>query len=195
MTVPGQLPPSPASTPASVYRTWTGFFARRSGPAVLDSQRLMVEEIQNGLGQAFMRVDSVVSWIPPRPSAERVPGSARIVTITAVALNGGPPAGPRVSRAPVTVTDPATVRRIAAAVNGLNLYTGQACAPLVGANGIRLAFRASPGGPVLATVVAADTGCQRVPVTIPGHSSLPDLGNSGTLVSAVLSLSGLDWYR
>jgi hypothetical protein len=194
ITVPGQLAPSSTDKPANVYRTWTDFFGRSSGPAILDTQQLWVEELQNGLGQGYMQVDSVVSWIPPKPSVERVPGSARVATITAVALNGGQHGRP-VNYAPVTVTDPAKVTRIAATVNGLYRYAGQICAPLVGANGIKLEFRASPAGPVLATVVASGTGCQQIQFGIPGQPRLPSLGNNGTFVSTVLSISGLTWYR
>jgi hypothetical protein len=194
MAVPGQRAPSSTDKPANVYRTWTDFFARFSGPAVLDTQELLVVEIQNGLGQTYMQVDSLVSWIPPKPPLERVTSSARVVTINAVALNGGQPGRP-VNYAPVTITDPAKVARIAATVNGLYRYAGQICAPLVGANGIKLEFRASPGGSVLATVVATDTGCQQIQFGIPGQPGLPNLGNNGTFVSTVLSISGLAWYR
>jgi hypothetical protein len=194
MVVPGQRPPLPTDKPATVYRTWSDFFDRSSGPAVLHPQQLIVEEIQNGLGQSVMRVDSFVSWIPPRPTVERVPSSARVVTITAVPLNGGEPGHP-VSYAPVTVTDPATVARVAAAVNGLYRYDGPVCAPLVGANGISLNFRASPGGPVLAGLVATDTGCSQVQFAIHGQARLPNLANNGSFVSRVLSIVGLSWYR
>ena len=190
----GGLAASPADKPENVYRVWTDSFSRFSGPAVLDNQQLVVQEMRNGLGQTVLLASAQVSWIPPKPSIETVPGLARVVTITAVALNGGQHGQP-VNSAPVTVTDPARVARIAAAVNGLYRYAGGMCAPLVGANGIRLQFRASPGGPALATVVATDTGCPQVSFVISGQPPLPDLGNNGTLVSTVLSISGLAWYR
>jgi hypothetical protein len=65
MAVPGQLVPSSTDKPTNVYRMWTDYFDRYSGPAVLDTQQLMVDEIQNGLGQTVMRVDTLVSWVPP----------------------------------------------------------------------------------------------------------------------------------
>ena len=194
IALPGWLAASPADKPENVYRIWADSFSRSSGPAVFDNQQLVVQEMRNGLGQTVLLASSLVSWIPPKPSIERVPGSARAVTITAVALNGGQRGQP-VNYAPVTVTDPARVARIAAAVHGLYRYAGGMCAPLVGANGIRLEFRPSTGGPVLATVVATDTGCRQVPFVISGQPPLPDLGNNGTLVSTVLSISGLAWYR
>jgi hypothetical protein len=194
VALPGWRAPSPADKPENLYRVWTDSFDRTSGPAVLDNQQLVVQEMQNGLGQTVLLVGSLVSWIPPKPSIERVPDSARVVTITAVALNGGEPGQP-VNYAPVTVTDPAKVARIAATVNGLYRYAGQICAPLVGANGIKLEFRASPGGPVLASVVATDTGCQQIQFGIPGQPPLPNLGNNGTFVSTVLSIPGLTWYH
>ena len=79
-----------------------------------------------GNGQTSIRVDSQVSWQPLRPAPERVPSAARVVAITQLAS-----LGPHASRppAPVTITDLAVVRRLAALADSLQLSTIGPAAP------------------------------------------------------------------
>ena len=62
-------------------------------------------------------MDAVVGWVPTRSAAETMQASARMVTISP---DGG--TGPSAADHQVTVTDPALVARIAAAVNALPVY-------------------------------------------------------------------------
>ena len=99
--------------------TWDRTFSLAPIPGVLNARDLVVEVAGAGHGQTAIRVDAQVSWQPPRPAAERVP-SARVVTITQP-----PSPDPHAGRppAPVTITDLAVVRRLAALVDSLQLST------------------------------------------------------------------------
>src|ERR1700691_5166492 len=77
---------------------------------VLSTRVLDVAAVSAGTVQTDLRVDAVVLWQPAKPASERVPSTAKAVTITAVS---GPPTETLVP-APVTITAAATVRRLAA---------------------------------------------------------------------------------
>ncbi len=187
---PGDGTPA-GQRPADVYREWSDDFENFHAPAVIGAEALIVEEIQNGAGQTYTRVDSLVTWRTPRPPAERVPDGARVVTITAEPMDGT--AVPQGS--PATITDPATVARIASLINGL--YRGnQLCAPPPPTpDRIELTFSAKPGGPPLATADADFRGCRQVRFSVPGASSLPLLAEvNDRLVPAILATAGLHWF-
>jgi hypothetical protein len=80
----------------------------------------------------------------------------------------GPGGAPR--RGPVTITDPATVRRITGLVDNLPLapWTYISC-PAFDGGGVRLTFRARVGGPAVATVSSDMNGCPPIVFTIGGH--------------------------
>jgi hypothetical protein len=187
---PGDAPPG-GQPPADVYQGWSDTFENFHEPAVIGAADLTVEEIRSGDGQTFTRVDSLVTWIPPRPAVERVPASARAVTITAEPMDGAaaPPGSP------ATVTDPAAVARIAALVNGL-YRAGWLCAPPPPTpDRIALTFSAKPGGPPLATVNADLRGCRQVRFSVTGAPTLPLLGEvNDRLVPAILADAGLHWF-
>jgi len=86
--------------------TWDRTFSLAPIPGVLNARDLVVEVAGAGHGQTAIRVDAQVSWQPPRPTAERVPSAARVVTITQP-----PSPDPHAGRppAPVTITDLAAV--------------------------------------------------------------------------------------
>ena len=75
-----------------------------------------------------------------------------------------------------TITDPATVARIAAVINGFNpVGPGTySCPGSTSDPTMQVTFRTSLGGPVVASVTAEDQGCQWVWVTI-GTQTLPAL--------------------
>jgi hypothetical protein len=187
---PGDAQPA-GQLPADVYQEWSDTFENFHEPAVIGATQLIVEEIRNGAGQTYTRVDSVVTWIIPRPLAERVPASARVVTITAEPMPGTalPPGSP------ATVTSPAAVARIASLINGL-YRAGEPCAPPPPApDRIKLTFSAAPGGPLLATADADLRGCRQVRFSAPGSSSLPLLTEvNDRLVPAILAAAGLSWF-
>ena len=129
--------------------SWDRTFSLPPVPGVLNARDLVVEVTGAGNGQTAIRVDAQVSWQPPRPASERVPSAARVVTITQL-----PSLGPHARRppAPVTITDLAVVRRLAALVDSLQLSTIGPAAPCPASlgGGIRLTFLARAGGPPLA---------------------------------------------
>ena len=112
-------------------------------------------------------------------------------------VRGGPtgPTGPTARRlpAPVTITDPATVRRLAALIDGLPLSTipPDAPCPFSLAPFLSLTFRARSGGPVVA-IVQTDQPCGEVTLTV-GGGQQPALQNEPTLDGQILKLAGLPW--
>jgi hypothetical protein len=97
--------------------SWTGMFALPAVPGVLTQRELVVLAVRSG-SQTAIRVDVQVVWLPARPGAERIPPTAAVLTVTPVFGLNPDPRAERLDRA-FTVTDPATVARIAAVVNGL----------------------------------------------------------------------------
>jgi hypothetical protein len=125
-------------------------------------------------------------------SAGTVPSGARVLTVTPVFGQD-----PNVSRHHLdhafTITDPAKVARITAIVNGLAPFpVGElSCARDNGA-AMRLTFRATPHGPVVATLLATYTGCAGV--SRPGGPLLEDYTRSGQQVQRlVLAIAGVCW--
>jgi hypothetical protein len=119
--------------------SWTGVFALPAVPGVLTQRELVVLAVRSG-SETAIRVDAQVVWLPARPVAERVPPTARVLTVTPVfGLNPGSRAE-RLDRA-FTVTDPATVARIAAVVNGLTRFPdGAFSCPAESVGQMRLTF-------------------------------------------------------
>jgi hypothetical protein len=157
---------------------------------VLVDRELDVEVASAGGGQTGIRVDAWVAWQPPRPASSLIPPTARAVTI--VELYTGSPVAKRLP-APVTITDPGAVRRLAALIDGLPLSTTPADTPcpLSLRPSLSLTFRARPGGPALAV---AQTGqqCYGVALTVRGKQQLA-LQDEPTLDPQILRLAGLPW--
>jgi hypothetical protein len=157
---------------------------------VLVSRELDVEVASAGGGQTGIREDAWVAWQPPRPASGLIPPTATTVVIAE--LNTGSPAAKRLP-APVTITDPGVVRKLAALINGLPLSTTPADTPcpLSLNRSLSLTFRARPGGPALAI---AQTGqqCYSVALTVRGAQQLP-LQDKPTLDPQILKLAALPW--
>jgi hypothetical protein len=124
-----------------------------------------------------------------RPAAERVPSAARVVTITQL-----PGPDPHAGRppAPVTITDLAVVRRLAALIDSLQVSTigpAASCPPPGG--GIQLTFLARAGGPLLAVAQGPDA-CGTVQFSV-GAKQQPALQITGSFIPQVLKLAGLNW--
>jgi hypothetical protein len=154
---------------------------------------LNVEMASAGGGQSGIRLDAWVAWQPPRTAGSRISAAATTVTI-AESSDGviqGRAAKPL--PAPVTITDQATVRRLAALIDGLPLSTlaaDDSCPPPLG-RFLTLTFRARPGGPALASV-ETNQSCNAVVLTLGGRQQ-PSLENEPTLNGQILSLAGLSW--
>jgi hypothetical protein len=170
--------------------SWDRMFSLSPVPGVLDVRDMVVEVTGVGSGQTAIRVDAQVSWQPPRPASERVTSAAHVVTITQL-----PSLGPHARRppAPVTITDRAVVRRLAALVDSLQLSTigpGASCPAALG-GGIRLTFRASAGGPPLA-VAQGPAACGTVQFSAGGKQQ-PALQITDAFIPQLLKLAGLYW--
>ncbi len=156
----------------------------------LITREMVVEVASAGGGQTGIRVDAWVAWQPPRPVGSLIPPAARTVTIAEL-YNGAP--APGSLPAPVTITDPATVRKLAAVIDGLPLSTLPADVPCPFSlhRYLSLTFRARPGGPALAI---AQTGqqCDAVALTVRGEQQSP-LQNQDTLDPQIIKLAGLPW--
>jgi len=174
---------------------WTDVFALPPVPDVLTQRELVVLAVPDG-GQTAIRADAQVVWLPARPAAERVPPDARLVTVTPVFGLHPDPRLERLDRA-FTVTDPVQLARIAAVVNGLDRFPdGTFSCPADFGGQMRLTFRTSPGGPVVARVSAQYGGCGIVSVRIGGRdmaalSTYPDSGPP--LQQQVLTIAGVSW--
>jgi len=170
--------------------SWDRMFSLAPVPGVLTARDLVVEVTGAGHGQTAIRVDAQVSWQPPRPGRERVPGAARVVTITQL-----PSLDPRAGRppAPVTITSPPAVRRIAALVDSLPLSTigPGASGPGALGGGIRLTFRAQASGAPLA-VAQGPAPCGTVQFSA-GGARQPALQITDSFIPHILTLAGLHW--
>jgi hypothetical protein len=146
--------------------------------------------------QTAIRVDAQVVWLPARPGAERVPPTARVLTVTPVFGLNPDPRAERLDSA-FTVTDPAQVARIAAIVNGLTRFpAGAFSCPADSGGQMRLTFSARPGGPVLARLTPQYGGCGIVSVRIGGRDmpALSEYPRSGPpLPQQVLAIAGVSW--
>jgi hypothetical protein len=131
----------------------------------------------------------LVVWVPAKLAAERIPATAKVVTIVHVPGSAPQPAGDT----PVTITDPATVAAIVAVVNRLSVYPpGVRFCPLDIGSAMQLTFRAALSGPALAVVTADSGGCGTVAVTIDGKA-MPTLGDAPSMQHQVATIARLPW--
>jgi hypothetical protein len=166
--------------------------ARPSPGGEIYPRTMTISAVSAGNGRADIEVQVSVGWIGPRPAAEVVPPAAHAVTIAVTPdsnLHITPPA-------PVTVTDPAQVRRIVALVDGLQLSPpGVFSCPSDGGATLVLTFRARPGGPALAVAEPDLEGCEWVSFTIGGKPQ-PSLGppdGGMPFAESVVRIAGLPW--
>ena len=159
-------------------------------PGVLDSRAMVITAVPDG-HETAIRVDAEVSWQPARPASERVPVTARAVTI---AMNVGLNQGGKVPPKPVTITGRARVSELKALINGLALFPpGMFSCPADFGDDLVLTFRAGPGTPALAVATVDFAGCDGVALTINGKSQ-PDLAGPGTDSGPlILKTAGLPW--
>jgi hypothetical protein len=165
-------------------------FVLPSVPGVLPVRWLLVTVAQDqAADRAAIRVDSEVSWEPPKPAGERIPADAKVVTITPIAGYQPLPAGDR----PDTVTNPAEVAKIVAAVDGLPLFPpGAFHCPADFGRSMLLTFRATRSGPALAEATSQTGGCGAVTLTIKGRA-MPTLWHGPQLEQQVMGIAGIRW--
>jgi len=157
---------------------------------VLTNRELIVEVAGAGNGQTAIRLDADVAWQPSRPPGDLVPNTARVVTISELA-SGNPQAK---APAPVTITGPAVVGRVAALVDSLPVSAlnneAVSCPAAFGVS-LQLAFRTRTGGPVVA-LAQTDQPCGMVDFTITGQQRL-GLENNPDVDRQILAIASLPW--
>jgi hypothetical protein len=149
--------------------------------------------VDAGGGHTYLEVAVSVDWIPPRPASEVIPQAARAVKITAVPdMNLGiiPPP-------PVTITDPAQVRRITALIDSLPLFPpGVFSCPNDGGAELVLTFLTrGAGGAPLAVAELDLEGCEWTSLTVGGRQE-PNLGapnGARSFAAEVLHIADLSW--
>lgn len=172
------------------FRTWTMLASLPDVPAVLDSRELVVTAVQDG-DKTAIRVDAQVTWQPARPASEKVPATARAVTISMnLGLNQGGKKPPK----PVTITDQATVLRLTALINGLALSPpGSFNCPADFGSDLVLTFGAAAHAPALAVATLDLAGCGGVNLTIGGRPQPPLAGPGTDSGPGILKAAGLAW--
>ena len=158
---------------------------------VLTNTELVVEVVGAGHGQTAIRLDADVAWQPSRPPGDLVPNAARVVTISELA-SGNPQA--KRPPAPITITDPAVVGRLAALVDSLPvspLNNEAVSCPAAFGIGLQLAFRTRTGGPVVALVQTDQPGGM-VDFTVTGQRLL-GLENNTNVDRQILAIASLPW--
>lgn len=148
-------------------------------PGELGSRELTVTATALPGGRTGVLAEAQSDWIVPRPAAEHIPGTTRLVQIT----SGAPSAPPTVSLA---VTDPVRVQQIVAVINRLPIAQPitYACPLLTDPRVITMTFLAATGGRPLAVARYLDfrpwsgpsDGCKTVTLTIGGRSWPPLIG-------------------
>jgi hypothetical protein len=168
-------------------------------PNVLIQRWLVVLVAPDG-NQTAMRVDAQDVWLPAKPTEERIPPDAKVVTVAPIFEYSQYVKPSLVPLDPtVTVTDPATVARIAALVDALTVFPPGSthCEPGPAVQ-VQLTFGTSVHGRVVALV--SEAGCSNVSVIIDGHA-LPALSDdinaegqlTKTLGQRVLALAAIRW--
>lgn len=153
---------------------------------VLGTRSLVVSMVALPGGETGLRVDAEVQWIVPRPTAERIPRSVRVLEVSV-----GPPGRSPSTR--VIVVNRAKVWRIASQINGLRTVqpgVWSCPAEILGAPVVTFTFRRDLGGPVvaraseLAAATEPTTPCDPMTLSIGGRRWTPLLGGAGVVRSA-----------
>ena len=156
---------------------------------VLTLRELDVQAAMTDAGQTFVRVDSNVAWQPVRPASTYLPSNGiRVVVVTAVPGGNDRKKPP----APVTVTDPAKVKKLVALINAQPLFPpGTFACPFDDGRGVQLTFLAGTRGPAIATAFAKSNGCGGIQLTLHGKQTM--LGWGPDVAQRALVISGMNW--
>lgn len=197
--------------------SWTTDFVAPPEAGVLSSRELLVTVAALGADQTVIRVDAQDTWLPAKPSSERIPAAGVLTARATYRMHPmrGPDGSPAV-RAPAngqgvrpplhvppvvaaanplvtTVTDSGKIARIAALIDALQVVQpGPRNCPMDNGSGISLTFRSSVNGPIVAQVTASATGCRDVSVTVHGKPQ-PVLNGGSGLIKQINSVLGVTW--
>jgi hypothetical protein len=162
---------------------WNTVYSLPPVAGVLPVREMNVQFYSSGSATLIM-ADAMVSWQPPRPASEVIPGSVATVTVAEDGAWQGSPA-------PVVIRSLAEVRRLAALINALPLSTAPSRGPCSGGGPqFTMTFRTVASGPEVAIVKRA--ACGALGFDLNGKDQ-PALQPSGSYVAAVLSITGLNW--
>jgi hypothetical protein len=171
--------------PSTGY-TYSQAYARPASEAV-SQQYLIMSVTDVAGGQVAIRVDADATWQPVQSASEKVPATARVVTISLLSpLTGSGKVPP-----PVTITDPAVTARVAAVINSLKLYTGLTECMTSPPIRVKLVFSATRGGPPLAVAQNTSDSCPFSDLTV--GVSQTRLFFDGTTVRQISTVAGLHW--
>jgi hypothetical protein len=185
---------------------WERDYALPPVPGVEDTRELSVEVADAGGGQAAIRVDAQVTWLPARQASQLVPATATAIEMSAIpdpSLNKNPPQS-------AAVTSPAAVRRITALVNALPVFPPGQRECGLGRGDVEalvLTFLSAPHGTVLATAYVSTEGCQPALLAVgaqkitsdtqtwnaPGVTELGEPYSGRALAGTILNTAGSKW--
>jgi hypothetical protein len=134
-----------SSSDRGVTTSWSLGFEWPSVEGIADERTLLVTAVSTAANETTLRVDAQSVWIVPRPSSERIPVASRLLELS-VGRAGAPHRELATAHADV-------VKRIVASINdlpvvqpGVTSCPAEFSHPVV----VHLAFRAAPGGRMLA---------------------------------------------
>lgn len=156
--------------------------APRGDGEVIDSAAVMIEATVLPGGRSALRVDSEVTWLPPKDRSDVVPASVKVLTASV----------PDTKAASVTTHDQKVIEQLRKAVSGLPVAppSARSCPADLFGQSVRLAF-GSPGVATPAAVVTADrSGCGFVSVIVDGKKGRK-LEGGPIIVRLALRLLGL----
>jgi hypothetical protein len=134
---------------------------------------------------------SSASSVAPAIARVTIPSAARTVTLSLKYGNYRARKPP----APVTVTSPAKVRKVAGLVADQPPGpTGTTACPADDGAGLDLVFRADPGGLVLATAGVGLSGCEFTDLSVGGKLyGVGKYGAGHSTATSILQAAGLAW--
>lgn len=180
---------------------WMASFSFPARVGILASRSLLVASVADGALRTAVRVDAQVTWLPPKPSRERIPKGVRVLTI---ATGYGPTeqpdgtitAGPTTPvRAELVTGSRSVIAAVAAEIDRLVVEgPGVIVCPADSGISVWLGFSAREGSRPLARVVIDRTGCETAQLSAAGRS-FPELSGGGAVIAVIESRLGIALAR
>jgi hypothetical protein len=151
---------------------------------------LAVWAVRLANGSTALRVDAQVVWVTPRPASERIPVSARLLTISVHEPRGGSVGFESMRRAvlrrlPSRVTSIAPIEKVVALLNELRVHQpGVRHCPRGFGGSVELDFYTSSSASPLAVADITAEGCGGVSLMIDGMAE-PELEGGWDLVEEI----------
>ena len=166
--------------------SWDTVYSLPAVAGVLSKREMNVQVYDVGGGRTVIMAEAMAAWEPARPAGEVIPGSVRAVRVS----DGN---GPGLAFKPVTITSPATVKRLVALVNGLPLATLGQDVPCPSGVELTLTFYglvSATGKP--AATATGPVGCGAVELTLNGKRQADlEPTDAGSYETTVVSTAGV----